>query len=196
MRSDLKNSTPSPWKRRKTSSSATFCATGVWGLKNLMIHWVLKIKLKFFLNFSSFFPSMTLTFFLNEIRNTWKLTVRPPVNLPGGNWVAHWVVKLKSVYHEHPVQSVFNHSRAGFLMIFWSLFGHFTQVLVQQAFWSFFMQNFQQKCSAWENFIVVLRGHWEVVESDATLCLNGRNNTHLNIIYKYIKRHSFLDFTR
>ena len=27
-----KNSTPSPWKRRKTTSSATLCATGVWGL--------------------------------------------------------------------------------------------------------------------------------------------------------------------
>ena len=32
MRSDLKNSTPSPWKRRKITSSATFCATGVRGL--------------------------------------------------------------------------------------------------------------------------------------------------------------------
>ena len=28
-----KNSTPSPWKRRKITSSATFCATGAWGLK-------------------------------------------------------------------------------------------------------------------------------------------------------------------
>ena len=27
-----KNSTPSPWKRQKTTSSAVFCATGVWGL--------------------------------------------------------------------------------------------------------------------------------------------------------------------
>ena len=27
-----KNSTPSPWKRRKTSQSAIFCTTGVWGL--------------------------------------------------------------------------------------------------------------------------------------------------------------------
>ena len=27
-----KNSTSSPWKGRKTTSSATFCATGVWGL--------------------------------------------------------------------------------------------------------------------------------------------------------------------
>ena len=161
----------------------------------MIIHSV-KNKAEIFLDFFVFFLPVTLTSFINKIRNTWKLTVRPPVNLPGGYWVAHWVVKLKSVYHEHPVQSVFNHSRAGFLMIFWSLFGHFTQVLVQQAFWSFFMQNFQQKCSAWENFIVVLRGNWEVVESDATLCLNGRNNTHLNIIYKYIKRHSFLDFKR
>ena len=30
-----KNSTLSPWKRRKNNSSATFCATGVWGLKML-----------------------------------------------------------------------------------------------------------------------------------------------------------------
>ena len=29
----LKKSTPSPWKRRKTTSSATFCATGAWGLR-------------------------------------------------------------------------------------------------------------------------------------------------------------------
>ena len=28
----LKNSTPSPWKRRITTSSAIFCATGAWGL--------------------------------------------------------------------------------------------------------------------------------------------------------------------
>ena len=34
MRSDLKNSIPSSWKRRKTTSSATFCATGMWGLNN------------------------------------------------------------------------------------------------------------------------------------------------------------------
>ena len=27
-----KNSTPSPWKCRKTTSSAFFCATGAWGL--------------------------------------------------------------------------------------------------------------------------------------------------------------------
>ena len=27
-----KNSTPSPWKRRKTTSSAIFCATSAWGL--------------------------------------------------------------------------------------------------------------------------------------------------------------------
>ena len=33
VRSDLKNSTPSPWKRRKTTSSAFFCATGAWLLK-------------------------------------------------------------------------------------------------------------------------------------------------------------------
>ena len=26
------NSTPSPWKRRKTTSSAIFCATSAWGL--------------------------------------------------------------------------------------------------------------------------------------------------------------------
>ena len=26
------DSTPSPWKRRKTTSSATLCTTGVWGL--------------------------------------------------------------------------------------------------------------------------------------------------------------------
>ena len=31
----LKNSTPSPWKPRKTSSSAVFCAKGVWGLNSL-----------------------------------------------------------------------------------------------------------------------------------------------------------------
>ena len=37
VRSDLKNSTPSPWKRWKTTSSATFCATGVWGLRNANI---------------------------------------------------------------------------------------------------------------------------------------------------------------
>ena len=28
----LKNLTPSPWKRRKTTLSAIFCATGAWGL--------------------------------------------------------------------------------------------------------------------------------------------------------------------
>ena len=28
-----KNSTPSPWKYRKTTTSALFCATGAWGLK-------------------------------------------------------------------------------------------------------------------------------------------------------------------
>ena len=33
VKSDLKNSTSLPWKRRKTISFATFCATGVWGLR-------------------------------------------------------------------------------------------------------------------------------------------------------------------
>ena len=38
MTSDLKkNSTPSPWKRRKPTSSATFCATGVWGLTSFFM---------------------------------------------------------------------------------------------------------------------------------------------------------------
>ena len=32
VRSDLKNSTPSPLKHRKTTSYAIFCATGTWGL--------------------------------------------------------------------------------------------------------------------------------------------------------------------
>ena len=35
VRSYLKNSTPSPWKCRKSTSSTTFCATGVWGLIKL-----------------------------------------------------------------------------------------------------------------------------------------------------------------
>ena len=34
VRSDLKKSTPSPRKRRKTISSANFCAAGAWGLKS------------------------------------------------------------------------------------------------------------------------------------------------------------------
>ena len=29
-----KNSTPSPWKRRKTTLSAIFCATSAWGLRS------------------------------------------------------------------------------------------------------------------------------------------------------------------
>ena len=29
----LKNSSPSPWKLRKTTSSAIFCTTGAWGFK-------------------------------------------------------------------------------------------------------------------------------------------------------------------
>ena len=33
-----KNSTPSPWKRRKTTSSATFYATGAWGLSNFFLN--------------------------------------------------------------------------------------------------------------------------------------------------------------
>ena len=40
VRSDLKNSTPSPWKRRKNNSSAIFCATGAWRLSRLaLINW-------------------------------------------------------------------------------------------------------------------------------------------------------------
>ena len=33
----LKNSTPSPWNCQKTTSSAVFCATGVWGLTLLSL---------------------------------------------------------------------------------------------------------------------------------------------------------------
>ena len=39
-----KNSTSSPWKRRKTSPSAIFCATGAWGLRHLLIEWFKPIK--------------------------------------------------------------------------------------------------------------------------------------------------------
>ena len=44
VRFDLKkNSTPSPWKRRKKISSATFCATGVWGFTYWNIMFVYKL---------------------------------------------------------------------------------------------------------------------------------------------------------
>ena len=59
-----KNSTPSPWKHRKTTSSAIFCATGAWGLtwrpcfeswalrkfvlNSLLTVWIFKESLSFF----------------------------------------------------------------------------------------------------------------------------------------------------
>ena len=50
--SDLKKSTPSPWKRRKTTSSAISCATGVWGLRQKVLDFIEKFIAQSTANFS------------------------------------------------------------------------------------------------------------------------------------------------
>ena len=53
-----KKSSPSPWKRRKTTS-ATFCATGVWGLNKTLVRHVFTIRREAFIyNFERFITEL------------------------------------------------------------------------------------------------------------------------------------------
>ena len=54
-----KNSAPSPWKGRKTTSSATFCTTGVCGLRRARRSW---FQNKLFLNFVNMYSLFTASF--------------------------------------------------------------------------------------------------------------------------------------
>ena len=113
-----KNSTPSSPKRRKTTSSATFCATGAWGLRYIYIFFIIynlwplfgvqffnnkhkKVVTKSCLTWNEicFFFKGILNFFLSNL-SLWKYLHKSYVVLCVANKDLNPLIKFKAEWIE------------------------------------------------------------------------------------------------